>query len=162
MFYDLPDASIIFAAVLVVQPARLRIGRRGGIGIAQQGLDAGQYGGYVVNRRPLVLQNIQADLSVIVDVGMEHFCEKPNLRCLIGIVLRKLEHQFEGSPLPRRVVGPKDDGLPQHDVSVHRGARYSRRRVILQADGLSGLDKIQFIPFVAINRVQPMAHGIGK
>merc|ERR1712157_591623 len=70
LLYDFPNAAVVFTAVLIIQTTCLRIGRRGGIGIAQKGLNTGKYGRYIVNRGPLVLQNVQTNLPVIVDVGV--------------------------------------------------------------------------------------------
>lgn len=38
----------------------------------QERLDAGQYRGNVIRRRPSVLQDVEAKSAIIVDVGMEH------------------------------------------------------------------------------------------
>lgn len=133
LFHNLSNSSVVFTPVFVVQPTSLRIGWWGGIWIAQQRLNTGQYSRYVINGRPLVLQDIQTDLTIVVDVRMEHFCQKSNLWRLVRIIFRKLEHQFEGSTLPWRVVGSKDNSLPHHNVGIHGGACHSWRWVILKA-----------------------------
>ena len=80
------------------------------------------------------LQNIQTDLAIIVNVGMKHFGEETDLRCLVGVIFREFKDQFEGASLPRRIVRAKNDRLPEHNVRVHGSACYSRRRVILKSN----------------------------
>lgn len=133
LFDNFPHASIVFATIFIVKSGGFGIGRRSRIGIAQERLDGRQYGRNIINRGPLILQNIQADLSVIVNVRMEHLGQESDLRCLVRIIFREFEHEFEGSTLPRSIVRSKNDGLPQHNVRVHRSTRHTRRRVILQS-----------------------------
>ena len=67
-FLDLP---LILAPVLLVEARGLRVGGRARVGVAQQRLDRGEDGGDVVDGRPLVLQDVEADRAVGVDVRVE-------------------------------------------------------------------------------------------
>ncbi|EJK48178.1 hypothetical protein THAOC_33053 [Thalassiosira oceanica] len=129
---DLPHAPVVFPPVLVVQPAGLGVGRARRVGIAQQTLYAREYRANVVDRTPLVLQYVEADLPVVVYVRVEHLRQEPHGGSLVGVVLRELEGQFERPALPRRVVRAEDDRLPHHDRVGHGGARHARGRVILE------------------------------
>ena len=133
---NLPHPPVVLPPIFVVKPAGLGVGRTGGVGIAQQTLDAGEDGGNVVDGTPLVLEDVQADLPVVVDVGVEHFGEEPDVRGLVGVVLGELQDQLERSALPRGVVGAEDDGLPHHNVVVHRCAGNSRGGIILESVGV--------------------------
>eukprot|EP00563_Minutocellus_polymorphus_P021434 CAMPEP_0197721714 /NCGR_PEP_ID=MMETSP1434-20131217/4679_1 /TAXON_ID=265543 /ORGANISM="Minutocellus polymorphus, Strain CCMP3303" /LENGTH=142 /DNA_ID=CAMNT_0043306771 /DNA_START=306 /DNA_END=731 /DNA_ORIENTATION=- len=82
-----PYPPVVLPPVLVVEAAGLGVGGTGGVGIAQQALDAGQNGRDVVDRAPLVLEDVEADLAVVVDVGVEHFGEEADVRGLVGVVL---------------------------------------------------------------------------
>ncbi len=64
---------------------------------------------------------------------MEHFGQKSHRRSLIGIILGKFQHQFEGPALPRSVVRAEDDRLPEHDVRIQRRAGDAAGGIVLQA-----------------------------
>ena len=98
-------------------------------------MDAGQDGGNVVDGTPLVLEDVQTDLPVVVDVGVEHFGQEADVGGLVGVVLGEFQDQLERAALPRGVVGAEDDGLPHHNVVVHRCAGNARGGIILQAGG---------------------------
>lgn len=61
---------------------------------------------YVVDGRPLVLKDVEADAAVVVHVGMEHGRHEADLGSLVRILLRELELQPECAPLPRGIVRP--------------------------------------------------------
>ena len=84
---DLSNPPIVLSSILAVKPAGLRVGGAARVGVAEEALHAGEDGGYVVYRGPLVLKDVQADLTVIVDVGVEHFCQEPHRGGLVGVVL---------------------------------------------------------------------------
>jgi len=85
----------------------------------------------------LILQNVQADLSVVVDVGMEHFGEESDLRGFVGVVFGEFEDEFEGAAFPGGVVGSEDDGLPEHNVGVHGGSGDSAGGIVLEPSEIS-------------------------
>lgn len=128
---DLAHAAVVLAPVLLEQTRGLRVSRRVRVRIAQQRLDGREDRRDVVDRGPLVLQNVQADLTVIVDctaarknrqysaqhcnllqkesertIRVEHLGDKLDGRRLVRVVLAKLERQVERAALPRRVVRP--------------------------------------------------------
>lgn len=102
-------------------------------------MDAGQDGGNVVDGTPLVLEDVQTDLPVVVDVGVEHFGQEADVGGLVGVVLGEFQDQLERAALPRGVVGAEDDGLPHHNVVVHRCAGNARGGIILQAGECVGV-----------------------
>jgi hypothetical protein len=63
------DALVVLCAVLGKELRGLRVGRGRRVRVAQQRLNGGEYGSDVVNRAPLVLQDVEADLPVGVDCG---------------------------------------------------------------------------------------------
>ena len=79
------------------------------------------------------LQNIQADLSIVVNIRMKDFRNEPNLRSFVGVILAELKNELERSPFPRGFVRAEDDGLPEHDVAVGGGAGYAGGGVVLEA-----------------------------
>ena len=85
--------------------------------------------GDVVDGAPLRLQDVEADLPVGVDVRVEDVRDEAHLRRLVRVLLRELEHEVEGTPLPRRVVRAEDDRRPEHDVVGQRRRVDARRRV---------------------------------
>ena len=140
LLHNIPHPSVVLPSILVVEAAGLGVGRTGGVGIAQQALDAGEDGRDVVDGTPLVLQDVEADLAVVVDVGVEHLGEEADVGGLVGVVLGEFQDELERPALPRGVVGAEDDGLPHHDVVVHRRSGDARGRIILEA-GRDGGDR---------------------
>lgn len=53
---------------------------RVGVGIVEKTLDGGEDGSDVVGRAPAVLENVEAELAVGVDVGMEHLRDELDRR----------------------------------------------------------------------------------
>ena len=115
------------------QHRRFTIRRRIWIRIAQQTLYRRQHRGNVVNWRPLVLQNIQANRPVRVYVRMEHLRRKLHRRRFVRVLLGKLQRQFKRAAFPRRVFGPEHDRVPEHDIRLRRRARNPSRWVRLQS-----------------------------
>jgi hypothetical protein len=64
-------------------------------------LDAGQDCSNVVRRTPAVLEDVQTELSVVVDVWMEHAREELDSRWPVRILLVKGEHEPEGAVFER-------------------------------------------------------------
>lgn len=73
---------IIFSAVPLVQLGGLHVSWGCGIGVTEETLDTGQYGGDVVDGRPLVLEDIQTDFSIRIDVWVEHLGNESHQRWL--------------------------------------------------------------------------------
>lgn len=63
----------------------------GGLVTSQQALDGQQDGAHVVERRPLVLQDVQADEALVVHVGVEARGEELDPRGLVGVSGRELQ-----------------------------------------------------------------------
>jgi len=63
---------------------------------------------------------------------MKHFGEESHLRCLVGVILGKFQYEFKGPSFPGRVVRPKDNCLPNHDIRVHGGTSHTGWWIILE------------------------------
>ena len=57
-------------------------------------------------------QDVKTDASVIVNVGVEHFCHKFYFRSLVRVVIAELDDQIKNTTFPDSVVRPKNDGFP--------------------------------------------------
>jgi len=132
--------------VALEQLRGFRVGGRVGVGVAQQALDRRENGRNVVDRRPLVLQDVEANTAVGVNVRMEHLRREAHFRGLVGELLAKREVEREGAALPRRVLRTEDDCRPVHNVVVSRragnahckrqGARARRWRLVKRTRGV--------------------------
>lgn len=76
----LDNATIVLAPILLKQFGRLDIRRRIGIRIRQKRLNRGEDCGNVIDWRPLVLQNIEADAAVAIHVWVEALGDELHLR----------------------------------------------------------------------------------
>lgn len=63
----------------------------GGLVTSQQALDRQQDGAHIIQRRPLVLQDVQADEALVVHVGVEARGEELDPRGLVGVSGRELQ-----------------------------------------------------------------------
>lgn len=67
--FDSPD---VLLHVLAVQLRCLSVRRAVWVGVVQETLNGSEDGGYVVRRRPAILENVQTELAIGVDIWMEH------------------------------------------------------------------------------------------
>ena len=154
LFHNFSHFLVIFTPVSIVQLSSCRVRWRGGVGVAQEWLDWRQDSCNVVNRRPLVLKNIEAYLSIVIDIGVEHDCDELDGGGLVGVVFVKLEEKLKYTSLPRRVVRSKYYSLPRlyrrrvwlnhcsiwgkmyasayHNVGVQRSGLDAWRRILLE------------------------------
>lgn len=88
--------------------------------LAQQALQAQQHSADVVDRAPLVLQNVQADPAREVDVGVVDGCLEQHCGRRVWVVVRELHGQLEDQASVRCVGGAVDGRGPQCDVGVGR------------------------------------------
>lgn len=64
-----------------------------GLVTSKQALDGQQDGTHIIERRPLVLQDVQADEALVVNVGVEARSKELDPRGLVGVSGRELEGQ---------------------------------------------------------------------
>lgn len=102
-------------------------------------LNAGQDSGYIIRRTPSVLQNVEAEFSGGVDVGVEHLADELDLGRLVGILLFELHHKSKGAIFKGSVCGADDDGVPtRRMMSICVQDRRCRRGRTNQVMTLSG------------------------
>ena len=80
--------------------------------IIKKGLNRHQYTNHVVDWTPFVLQNVHANVPVIVNVRVEHFGEKLYLGGLAWVVFSEVKFQRKNSTFPDAVVGSKNHSFP--------------------------------------------------
>lgn len=85
-------------------------------------LDAGQHRCYVVCRTPSILQNVQAQFTGGVDVGMEHLADELDGRGFVGILFLELHHQSECPIFKGRFCGADYDSIPAATVLGHQAS----------------------------------------
>ena len=102
----------------------LAVGRGVRVGVGQKRADRGQDGPHVVNGTPLVLENcgrkgstVEADASVVVDVGVEHFGDELDVGWFGGVLLAELELELEQPSVPGRSLWPFYEGGPLIQVA---------------------------------------------
>lgn len=67
LLYNVQHTTIVFAPIFLIELGGFSVRRRVWIGIREQRLDGGQDGGDIVDRAPLILKNVQADLTGCVN-----------------------------------------------------------------------------------------------
>jgi len=88
--------------------------------LTKRGLDAMRTSN-VIDGRPLILENVQADASIIVYIGVEHCRNKTDLGWLVWVLLREFQLQSERAPFPWRIIWPVH-------VLLRRAARVGKAR----------------------------------
>lgn len=76
----LGDAPLVLALILREEPRGLAIGGAIGVGVAQQALYGSKDGRHVVDRAPIVLQDVKAYAAVRVHIRMEELGDKLDIR----------------------------------------------------------------------------------
>ena len=70
----------------------------------QQALHARKNGCDIVGGAPSVLENVETQLAVCIDIGVEHAREKLDRGRLVGVLLVECQDQLE-CPILKRCVG---------------------------------------------------------
>lgn len=94
---------------------------------AQERLQAQQHRLSVVGRRPLVLENVEADAAGEVDVGVVNGGDKKYGGWRVWIVGRELEAELEVEASIWCVFGTFNGSAPEEQVAVGRGERGDAR-----------------------------------
>lgn len=98
-FHRFMNTLDILRSVVLVQIGGLDVCRGTDIGVVQQQLDGRENQQHIIGGRPPVLQDIQAQLTAGVDIGMEHIANELYHGRFIGILLVKLEQEAESAVL---------------------------------------------------------------
>ena len=107
------------------------------VGVRQEGADGEEHLGNGEGGRPLVFQDVEADLSIAVDVHVVNFGRECDLRGLEGVVGRELDVQEEYALVVRGVLRAHDRCLPVELVRFVSGAsRAVRGRVSSEVNEL--------------------------
>lgn len=96
--------------------------------LSKQGLQAQQDGLDVVGGRPLVFENIKADATGKVDIGVVDRGHVQDSRRGVRVVRGELEAQLEREAGVRGIVGARDGRPPRKQVAVGRGKGRDTRR----------------------------------
>jgi len=83
-------------------------------------------------RAPLPVEDVQADASIQVDVGMEHTREKVHLGRLEGVVGREPDVEKEDAAGVRALRRARDCHLPVEDVITDCARAAARWRVLTE------------------------------
>lgn len=84
-----PDAFVIGSSVLQVELCCFRVSRGGAVGVREERLNGREESADVVARRPLILEEVQAEVPVSVDVRVIHLAVESNFRRFVGISVAK-------------------------------------------------------------------------
>lgn len=98
------------------QPSRVRIQRRIVIRLPQQTLNGQQNRPHVIRRRPLLLQNIQANVPKLIDVRVETRRGKFHDRRFVRVLVRERKRQRVLQVFVHRPFGAFDGPDPGEDV----------------------------------------------
>lgn len=93
---------------------------------SEQALDGEEDGADVVGGGPLVLEDVEADVAVDVDVGVEAGGVEPHLGRLVRVVGGEGEPEAVGGSLVGGAGGPGDGAHPVEDVVALREGRHAR------------------------------------
>ena len=92
------------------------------IWIRQQLLYRNEYALNVINWAPIVLEDVETYIAVVVNIWMENLCHKLNLRGFVGILIAKVHPQLKHSTFPLCVLRPKYDSSPlEYGIVIRDG-----------------------------------------
>ena len=90
------------------------------VGFAKETLDGEEDGGDVVHGRPLVLEDVEADVAVLIDVGVEARRLESNHGRGERVAAGEAEGQLVGLPSVGRALHPNDRSSPRQEVAPFR------------------------------------------
>ena len=68
----------------------------------------------------MIIQHIEANSSVLVDIGVKHLAHELDCRAFEGILLAEIKFECKNSSFPDGVVCSFDIGNPEHEVLFDR------------------------------------------
>jgi len=86
------------------------------VGFTKQRLDREEDGANLVESRPLLLENVQADVAVIVYVGMEAGGGELDAGGLVGVACWELQLQLVLETFVDRVLGTLHSSNPREEI----------------------------------------------
>ena len=116
LFHHLSHPFYVLLPIVHIHFCCLRICRRFRIRITQQTLYRCQNRRNIINRAPLILQNIEADISVVVNIWVVNLGLEGHFGRLVGIGLWKDHWELKCAALPICVFWAINDGLPFHKI----------------------------------------------
>ena len=118
----LAGGGIVLLAVCFVLVGDVRHQGVVRVGVRKQRRDGEEHLAHREGGRPLVLEDVQADATVGVDVGVVDLRDELELRRLERVVRGEVDVQEEDATRVGRVVGAHDGGLPVEGVAFRVGA----------------------------------------
>ena len=106
------DSAAILLIILAVHDRSSIVRWRVHVWIGQKRLDRRQDGAYIVDGRPGVLKDVEANAAIRVDIRVEHLRQELHFGCLVRVLLRELNRQVEAAAVPNGILGPKNYRLP--------------------------------------------------
>lgn len=76
------------------------VGRRVGIGVAEQRTYGNENASDIVGRAPFVVQNVQTNISVVIDIWMEHSRLEDNTGGLVRVIFCEFDLEEEDAAFP--------------------------------------------------------------
>jgi len=103
---------------------RVRVERAVIVGLPEEALYGEENGGDVVHGRPFVLEDVEADIAVLVDVGVEAGRLEADDGRGEWIAAGEAQGELVGLPCVGRALHPDDGGHPAQEVATFRERRY--------------------------------------
>ena len=125
----LHGGRVVLGAVLLVDVGDLGHQRVVGVGVRQHGADGQKDFRNSKSRTPLVPQDVQADATVGVDIGVVNSGGEVDLRGLERVVCGEVDGQEEDAALVWRVGRSHDCRLPVEQVLADRAGGAGRWRI---------------------------------
>jgi len=132
----LSSRGLVSCAVGLVDVGNLRNKRVVGVRVCQHRADGKEDFADGQSRAPLVTQNVQADASIRVDVGVVNAGGEVDLGRLEGVVGREMNGEEEDAARVRGLSGAHDGRLPVKQIFADRTSRARRGRITAEISEL--------------------------
>lgn len=125
-------SSLIFGSVRLVHVGNFWHQGIIRVWIRQQRAYREQHLGYCEGRAPLLFQDIKADATIAVNVGVEHLCSEGNLGWLEWVIRWEVDGHQKHTSSERAVTWTHNSCLPVEHVITNRASTARSGRVLLQ------------------------------
>lgn len=114
---SLLQQSLVLLRILIPELCGLAVQRRFVVWLAEETLEGQEDRLYVVDSRPLVLEDIKADTAGHINVRVEHWGGKEDGGWLERVVSGEGEGEFEGLAGEVSVIRADDGGSPLEEIA---------------------------------------------